>query len=173
MAETAEGYRFHKDTGKGFWLSSVSDEVFDMFRAIRLERFDHFADLGSGDGRVAAIASLFTNATGIEWDDELVQRSIDIKEKLDLKNLKLEKGDFHQKELGVYDILFINPDNPLDRLEEKIMKEFEGDLIVCGGLFLPEKLIKKNTVRIKNATFRIYRKGWVPWFHGRLSTRHQ
>ena len=164
--EKSKGSRSHKETDKGFWLSSVSREIFDLFCVIKLQQFNNFADLGSGDGKVAAIASLFTNAMGIEWDEELCERSMAIKDKMGLKNLQFERGDFLQKKLDVYDILFIHPDNPLAHLEKKLLKEFEGDLIVCGGLYLPEKLVEKNTVRIKNATFRIYRKRRWPWFQG-------
>lgn len=158
-----KGVHPYKHTEKGFWFSSVSSEVFDLFRTIKLEQFNHFADLGSGDGKVALIASLFTKSTGIECDEELVKRSIQIKEKLGLWNVQFVKGDFLEKELGSYDILFIYPDNPLIRLEQKILKEFEGDLIVCGGMFLPEKLVKKKVVHINNAVFGIYRRGWLRW----------
>ncbi len=155
------GVHTYKQTEKGFWFSSVSREVFDVFRMIKLEQFNHFADLGSGDGKLALIASLFTKATGIECDEELVKRSIEIREKLDLKDVQFIKGDFLKEKLGSYDILFIYPDNPLIRLEQKILKEFKGDLIVCGGMFLPEKLVKKKVVQINNAVFGIYRRGWL------------
>lgn len=159
------GIHSHKQTEKGFWVSSVGSEIFDLFRRIRLEQFKHFADLGSGDGKVAIIASLFTESTGIECDEELVKRSIQIKEKLDLRNLHFVKGDFLENDLSAYDILFVYPDNPLIRLEQKLLKEFNGVLIVCGGLFLPEKLVKKRVVQINNAAFGIYRKSWLRWLH--------
>jgi protein-L-isoaspartate O-methyltransferase len=160
----ANGVHPNKQTEKGFCVSSVSSEVFDLFRTIRLEQFKHFADLGSGDGKVAIIASLFTKSTGIEFDEELVKRSIQIKEKLGLQNLQFAKGDFLEEDLSAYDILFIYPDNPLIRLEQKLLREFEGDLIVCGGIFLPEKLVKKRVIRINNAVFGIYRRGWLTKF---------
>lgn len=158
-----KGVHSYKQTEKGFWFSSVSSEVFDLFRTIKLEQFNHLADLGSGDGKVALIASLFTKSTGIECDEELVKRSIQIEEKLGLQNVQFVKGDFLKEDLSSYDILFIYPDNPLIRLEQKILKEFGGDLIVCGGIFLPEKLIKKRIVHINNAAFGIYRRGRLRW----------
>jgi len=157
----AKGGHSYRQTEKGIWISSQSCEVFDLFRKIRLEQFKHFADLGSGDGKVAIIASLFTKSTGIECDEELVKRSIEIKEKLGVQNVWFEKADFLSKGLSPYDILFIYPDNPIIRLEQKILKEFKGDLIVCGGIFLPEKLVQKNVVQINNAVFRVYRRGWL------------
>jgi hypothetical protein len=163
-----KGIHSHKETEKGFWLSSVSTEVFDLFRTIGLEQFNHFADLGSGDGKVALIASLFTESTGIEFDDELVQRSNQIKEEIGANNLRFKKGDFLEENLSAYDILFVYPDNPLIRLEKKLLKEFRGDLIVCGGIYPPERLVKKRVVQINNAVFGIYRRGWLSrYFTGR------
>ncbi|MES0364162.1 MAG: hypothetical protein ABUK14_09480, partial [Desulfobacteria bacterium] len=46
------------------------------------------------------------------------------------------------------------------RLEQKLLKEFRGDLIVCGGIYPPERLVKKGVVQINNAVFGIYRRGW-------------
>lgn len=163
-----KGIHSHKETEKGFWLSSVSTEVFDLFRTIGLEQFNHFADLGSGDGKVALIASLFTESTGIEFDDELVQRSNQIKEEIGANNIQFRKGDFLEEDLSAYDILFVYPDNPLIRLEQKLLKEFRGDLIVCGGIYPPERLVKKRVVQINNAVFGIYRRGWLSgYFTGR------
>ncbi|MES0349934.1 MAG: class I SAM-dependent methyltransferase [Desulfobacteria bacterium] len=167
-APKEKGIHSHKETEKGFWLSSVSTEVFDLFRTIGLEQFNHFADLGSGDGKVALIASLFTESTGIEFDDELVQRSNQIKEEIGANNLRFKKGDFLEEDLSAYDILFVYPDNPLVRLEQKLLKEFRGDLIVCGGIYPPERLVKKRVVQINNAVFGIYRRGWLSgYFTGR------
>ena len=163
-----KGIHSHKETEKGFWLSSVSIEVFDLFRTIGLEQFNHFADLGSGDGKVALIASVFTKSTGIEFDQELVKRSIQIKEEIGANNLRFKKGDFLEEDLSAYDILFVYPDNPLVRLEQKLLKEFRGDLIVCGGIYPPERLVKKRVVQINNAVFGIYRRGWLSgYFTGR------
>jgi hypothetical protein len=167
----AKGMHSHKQTEKGFWVSSVSCEVFDLFRTIRLEEFKHFADLGSGDGKVALIASLFTKSTGIECDEELVQRSVQIKQASGAKNLRFTQGDFLEVDLSAYDILFIYPDNPLIRLEQKLLKEFRGDLIVCGGIFVPEKLVKKRVVQINNAVFGIYRQSRLKGVCGLLTNR--
>ena len=149
----------HRETEKGIWISSVGSEVFDLFRTIGLQQFTHFADLGSGDGRVAIIASLFTKSTGIEFDEALVQISMQIKERLGARNLQFITGDFLEENLSVYDILFIYPDNPILRLEEKLLKEFRGELIVCGGIYPPERLVKNRVVQINNAVFGIYRRG--------------
>lgn len=159
-----KGVSSHKQTEKGFWISSVSSEVFALFSRIRLERFKHFADLGSGDGKVASIASLFTKSTGIEFGEELVERSIEIKKVVGLTNVEFIKGDFIEEDLRAYDILFIYPDNPIIRLERKLLGEMKGLLIVCGGMFLPDKLVKKKVVQVNNAVFGLYQKGWLRRF---------
>jgi hypothetical protein len=158
-----KGVSSHKQTEKGFWVPSASSEVFELFQRINLHQFQHVVDLGSGDGKVALIASLFTKSTGVEWDEELVIRSKEIRNTLGFQNVWFEQGDFLQKDLSIHDVLFIHPDNPLGRLERKIMKEFDGDLIVCGGLFLPERLVEKDVIQIHNAVFRIYRRSMSRW----------
>jgi hypothetical protein len=158
-----KGVSSHKQTEKGFWVPSASSEIFELFQRIHLQQFQHVVDLGSGDGKVALIASLFTKSTGVEWDEELVIRSKEIRNTLGFQNVWFEQGDFLQKDLSIHDVLFIHPDNPLGRLERKIMKEFDGDLIVCGGLFLPERLVEKDVIQIHNAVFRIYRRSMSRW----------
>ena len=51
-----------KDTGIGFWNASPSSDVFELFKKLQLQNYKHLLDLGSGDGRVTLIASLFTKA---------------------------------------------------------------------------------------------------------------
>ena len=59
-------------TEKGFWNSSITDDLYETFKKINLHKFKSFLDIGSGDGKVVLIASLFCkNAEGIEIDDFL------------------------------------------------------------------------------------------------------
>jgi hypothetical protein len=81
--------------------------------------------------------------------------------KLGANNLQFTKGDFLEEDLRAYDILFIYPDNPIIRLEQKLLKDFPGDLIVCGGIYPPDRLVKKRVVQINNAVFGIYRRSWL------------
>ena len=148
-----------RETEKGVWISSVCTEIFELFKNIKLDQFSNFADLGSGDGRVTMIASLFTKATGIEFDGALVHRSRQMKEKLGITNVEFVEGDFLKANLNRYDILFIYPDNPVVGLEDKLIKEgFEGLLVVCGGIFQPDRLVENNAIRINNAVYRMYRR---------------
>ena len=70
-----------KSTAKGFWGYSIAEEVYELFKKIKLEQYKSFVDLGSGDGKVVLIASLFTKAIGIEIDEELVRKSEEMKAK--------------------------------------------------------------------------------------------
>src|SRR3989338_5665975 len=79
-------------TDVGFWHGSNIDEIFQLFREIKLDRYKNFLDLGSGDGRVTLIASLFTSSTGIEFDKNLVEKAEEIKSIIGIKN-----AVFHQK----------------------------------------------------------------------------
>jgi len=117
-----------KDTGVGFWGISVGDEIFELFKRIHLEKFKHFIDLGSGDGKVVLIASLFTDATGIEYDKWLHESAVDIQKKLShiprVSKATFTRKNFTDHSITDYDIVFVNPDKPLHKgLENKLMLE--------------------------------------------------
>jgi hypothetical protein len=125
-----------KDTGVGFWGVSVADEVYDLFKRIELHKFKHMLDLGSGDGKVVMIGSLFTKSSGIEFDPWLISVSHDVKNKLmhipSVNKTTFHKGDYKNHNLSEYDILFLNPDNEPHQIQSKILKEFKGVLILYG-----------------------------------------
>src|SRR3989338_7922035 len=74
-------------TEKGFWNAAIADEVYEAFKKIKLNQFRNFLDIGSGDGKVVLIASLFCqNAEGIEIDEFLHNKAIDMQRKLGLNN---------------------------------------------------------------------------------------
>ncbi len=83
-----EGLRHGKlpmhSTEFGFWGTTNMNDAYDFFSRIRLERFKKLVDLGCGDGRVVAIASLFTDAVGVEGNKELVDVGNEIFEELGL-----------------------------------------------------------------------------------------
>jgi hypothetical protein len=118
-----------KDTGEGYWAMAVADDVYELFRRLKLQRYKSFIDIGSGDGKVVLIASLFTRATGIEVDDK----------KLKLISILLH-GDYHELDLRAYDLIFYHPDHHNHRLELKLMEELQGKLVVYGGLYHPTSL---------------------------------
>ena|GEM_PF-1085898 len=73
-------------TGFGFWGTTNMNDAYTFFSRIRLERFKGFVDLGCGDGRIVMIASLFTDAVGIEGDKDLVEKGKKAMEELGLWN---------------------------------------------------------------------------------------
>jgi protein-L-isoaspartate O-methyltransferase len=147
-----------RETEKGYWGISVLDDVFKLFNKIELHKYKNLIDIGSGDGRVALIASLFTNATGIEFDKELHDCAIKLMNDLNLKTALLNK-DFLEENLSKYDIIYTFPDKPIPRdIEQKLLKELKGKLIVYGPHFHPEQLNKQETLEINGTKICIYEK---------------
>ncbi|MEW5911896.1 MAG: hypothetical protein AB1814_05025 [Thermodesulfobacteriota bacterium] len=136
----------YKVTPVGMWACSRAEEVYDLLLKLRLENCRHFADLGSGDGRVVLLASLFTQATGIEADPELCQAGARMAEKLGLSRARFICADCRSVDLSPYDLLFIYPDKPLDWLEERLPADWPGRLLVYGPYFRPRRLTHEKTL---------------------------
>lgn len=118
------------------------DVMFDFFEQIDLSKYKHFLDLGSGDGRVVAIASLFTNATGIEGDEEMFSTAIEMKEKLGSEGTFI-LTDYKKHDLTGYDCIFMYPDKEfLPKIEEKLMKS-GADVFVYHFVYAP-RIMKKG-----------------------------
>ena len=145
-------------TGKGFWNASISDEVFEIFRRIGLKSFKNFLDIGSGDGKVVMIASLFCrNAEGVEIERFLHNKAIEMKNKFKINNVSFHNKDFFEHDFSEYDILFLAPDAPLNRgLETKLLKEMNGKLIHYGNHFHPEFLKRESSFIIDGTLASLY-----------------
>ena len=147
-----------RETAAGFWGTSICDEIFKIFKRINLQKFKNFLDVGSGDGRVVLIASLFTKATGIELDLQLYKKSLEIGNKLQL-NAKFIHDDFFEHDFSNYDILFCYPDKPLHHgLGHKLGEELKGKLILYGHHLYPIPLHKKEEFRVNGTLIGIYTK---------------
>jgi hypothetical protein len=149
-----------RDTGIGFWGGAAIDEVFEAFKRIKLHNFRNFIDIGSGDGRVVLIASLFgVRAVGIEVDNELFRTSLQIQRKLNIPNAVFYNNDFFDHSFAGHDILFCNPDQPMERgLEKKLLKEMNGKLIVYGYHFHPRNLKKEQSFILNGTLITVYGK---------------
>ncbi|MBN2457685.1 hypothetical protein JXB31_00975 [Candidatus Woesearchaeota archaeon] len=151
-----------KDTGIGYWGVTPVAELFELFKRIGLHRCRSFLDMGSGDGRVVHLASLFSReAHGIEFDNELVNISTDIRRSLDfpsVRNTSFKLEDFMSHDLSAYDMIYISPDKPFSRsgTEAKLRSELKGKLIVHGWEFLPATLYKEDEHIINGEKFSIY-----------------
>ena len=115
--------------------------------------------MGSGDGKVVLIASLFCkNTVGIEFDKDLFKISNKIKKELKLK-AKFIQGDYLKYPLSKYDVIFINPDQGFEKaLEEKLLKEMKGKLFVYNNIFLPRFLKKGKSYWFEGIPVIGYRK---------------
>lgn len=135
-----------RETEVGYWGISVADEVYELFKKINLSKYKNFLDLGSGDGRIVMIASLFTKSAGIEFDKELHNAAVRIAQKLNIK-AELFNQDFFRLDLSKYDIIFFFPDKSLPyKLDKKFAKELKGKLIVYGPHFFKTHFLKKESV---------------------------
>jgi len=141
----AKGTYVH-DTAKGIFGVSDTTTLIEFFKKIDLQQAEHVVDLGSGDGRVAIIASLFTRASGVEFDPALVAESKEHAEKLN-SNARFFHRDFKDFDFHDVDVLFSYADQPFSNtFLKKLNNEFNGTLYVYQGVFLPEG---KNTEKGK------------------------
>ncbi|MBU1274605.1 MAG: hypothetical protein KJ720_04455 [Proteobacteria bacterium] len=136
----------YKVTPAGMWACSRSEEVYDLLKQLDLNPYGHLADLGSGDGRVVFLASLFLPATGIEADPGLVQASRAMAQRLGLTRADFLCSDCRQEDLSPYDLLFIYPDKPLDWLVKLLPAQWRGSLLVYGPYFQPQGLTHLKTL---------------------------
>jgi len=145
-------------TEKGFWNASSADEAYEIFKKIKLNKFKNFLDIGSGDGKIVLIASLFCkNAEGVEIDELLHHKAIEIQAKLRIPNVKFRNIDFFEHELSEYDVLFLAPDAPLERgLENKLLKEMKGKLVHHGHHFQPRFLRKGDSFLVNGNLVTLY-----------------
>ncbi len=134
----AQGMLVH-DTPFGIWGTTHLDDAFAFFTRIHLERFAHVADLGCGDGRVVAIASLFTTATGVEGDGALARAAQDAVHHLGL-NATIRQGDYYAEDFSRYDCLFMFPDKRYDAAFMQKLSTFTGYLFVYTRIFRPPGL---------------------------------
>lgn len=150
-----------RPTKLGYWGSSNPEQIFELFVKIKLEKYKNFADLGSGDGVVAAIAALFTSSTGIEMDEKLHSDAEVIKKEIiEKKKTKIEytlkNQNYFDVDFSEYDVIFINPDNYFHKLEKKIIEEFKGVLIVTENTFQPLTLKPSEKIAVRGVEFSVY-----------------
>jgi hypothetical protein len=131
-----------RDTKVGIWGVSISNNVYNFFKDMHLEKYDYFLDLGSGDGKVVLIASLFTKARGIEFDKELHDAAVKIRDSLKM-DCNFICDDFFKYDWSKHDVLFINPDQGFHKgVEDKLLNELKGKLFVYNFVFEPRFLKK-------------------------------
>jgi len=132
----------YKSTKSGMWAVSKPVELYHAFCHFQLARYEHLADLGSGDGRVALIGSLFTRTTGYETDEELYKKSLEMRDRLRIKNARFIQEDYLLVDLSPYNVLYLYPDKPFYALEERLRTVWQGYLLVNGPHFPPRHFRK-------------------------------
>jgi|TARA_Y100000031_G_C8188611_1_gene370246 16S rRNA G966 N2-methylase RsmD len=149
-----------RSTGQGFWGHVPAADIFEAFKKLELHKHRTFVDLGSGDGKVVLIASLFCKrAVGIEMDNKLFKKSLEIQKNLGIKNTVFFNNDFYEHSVNGFDAVFTYPDEPMHRgLEKKLLNELTGKLIHCGHHFHPENMIKQSEVMVNGTRMTIYTK---------------
>ena len=155
-----------KETKHGYWGVTNLDDLHTLFKQIKLHKHKHLVDLGSGDGRVVLLASLFgIKATGLETDDWLMNCALELKRKINkphVNNATFKQEDFLKQNLDHFDILYISPDRPFhrDNLGNTIKKAMHDDakLIVQGYEFSPTNMELDQEVIINGEKFRMYKK---------------
>src|SRR3989338_1687853 len=145
-------------TSKGFWNAAIADEVYLAFKKIKLHQFRNFLDVGSGDGKVVLLASLFCqSAEGIEIDNYLHNKALMMQIRFGMNNVRFHNNDFFQHDFSKYDVLFSNPDAPMERgLESKLLKEMKGKLIHHGHHFHPRFLRKEGSFLVNGNLVSLY-----------------
>ena len=145
-----------RTTEFGFWGTASLFTVFEFFQKIELHKYKKFLDLGSGDGRIVLLASLFTEAVGIEGDEELVKKSNEIKEELGFEGTFLAE-DYFKHDFTQYDFIFIYPDKGFSpEFEEKLNNEVKGAFYVYNELYRPYGMKKGPTTWIDQMPVTIY-----------------
>ena len=156
----ARGMLPMRSTDVGFWNASIPSEVFTAFKKLGLSRYNNFLDIGSGDGSVTLIASLFCrNAHGVEFDRELHNKAVEMQEKLGINNAVFLNDNYFNMDLSNFDVLFSAPDSPMARgLENKLLKEMKGHLIIYGYHFHPSNMKKLKEVKFEGNLITVYSK---------------
>ena len=137
-----EGELPYRITRSGMWAVSDLREVYRAFCHFHLDRYSHLADLGSGDGAVVLVASLFTRATGYEIDEVLYAKAKELRNKLNLTRAEFVQQDYFQADLSLHDLLYIYPDKPIYQMETTLSASWRGHLLVNGPHFPPRHFAK-------------------------------
>jgi SAM-dependent methyltransferase len=150
-------FPYHKDsshsTSAGVWAPSDLKVLFNAFKRIGLGPHHSFLDAGSGDGRVAFLASLFcNNVVGIESDPVMHFISMRKLEKNPLFKhvVKIIKDDYLQHDFSMYDVVFSYPDGEVsEQMREKCINELRSGAVAIFYVYHPSlpntKLLEKKT----------------------------
>ncbi len=129
-------------TARGAWATSRPVHVFRFFQLAQMEKYRKVIDLGSGDGVVAHLASLFTSSVGIEIDESLCATARGISRQLGIPHtVEFLCEDYLQYDFrsSGADCLYIYPHMPIQILEERL-QHWQGTVLIYGPHFKPKTL---------------------------------
>ena len=90
---------------------------------------------------------------------KLHEKALEVQKKMNINNVNFHHNDFHNHSIKGYDVVFINPDTPMERgIEKKMLNELNGKLIVHSNHFHPVNLKKESSFRIENTLIGVYSK---------------
>ena len=117
-------------------------------------------DLGSGDGKAVLIAALFCKrAIGIEMDNNLFKKSMEMQRTLNIPNAIFYNSNYYDHSISGIDVVFTYPDAPMYRgLEKKLLNELTGKLIHYGHHFHPQQLKIEDRFLVDGNLFTVYTK---------------
>lgn len=107
-------------------------------------------DLGSGDGRIPiAFAKQGIQATGIEYNPDLVKKSLENVKKEHLTNLvAIKEADFWETKIDTFDVIVVfGMQSIMNRLKVKIDNEAKKGAKVLSNVFQFHKL---KLIKTKN-----------------------
>lgn len=150
------------DTSCGIWGCSSLRDTFELFEKIQLHEAKHFVDLGSGDGRITMLASLFTNAHGIEGDKTMHKLGETAHKTLKkqipaLNRCTLVHGNYEEHDMGKFDIFYTYNDHHWSEKFEQQLKKTNGTLLAFKNIFEPKHLKKGKTIWIGQTPVVTYR----------------
>lgn len=150
------------DTAHGIWGCSGLRDMFALFRREGLE--GGFTDLGSGDGRIALLAALFTQSCGIEGDAWLHSLALEAKDALiqdipELARCELRHGDYTRMDLPAHRTFFIYADHAWDAEFERRLQAHGGVLLSYNNIFSPAILRKGRTLWVEQTPIVTYSLG--------------
>ena len=158
---------------KGLFYPSLLEELLPAF-ARYVSDGTRFLDLGSGDGRAVFLArALGAQATGIEYDEKLVQLSrralAALAEVVDPAGVHLVQGDFFDSSWSPYDVVFYFDQSSFaqDRVRAKLRRELApGAVLLVGHEQAPFPGLELETVfpapRSRYPVVKVYRRPAPP-----------
>ena len=145
-----------RSTDVGFWGVSNLDDVKEFFEKKQFSTDATFMDLGCGDGRVVLVASLYVQASGIEYDAQLIEVAKQAASDLDM-DVEFVCDDFRNIDFSSYNILYSYADQNWENFKDKLLSELSGELYCYHDTYRPHFLDKQKITWVGQIPIFCYR----------------